>query len=221
MDTQRFQCHHTLAFRTNVHGGHFHDVWGWRMDNAEEGEQEIQYMCPHGLHQINLAVFLFPLHMSIQLADAQALNVPGAKRRVLQYGSHVFDFTSHRDIKLVRNRSNDRTPSAITELRRKVRDATGIDLPLVMVNFYEQEEGIGSHRDDRGYGGLVAVVSVGGPTTLTFTSDASSRIYRVELPSRSLFVFSDSLRYRWDHHISRASTRSPRTSFTFRSRDCE
>lgn len=93
----------------------------------------------------------------------------------------------------------------------------------VLINWYSLGEGIMDHKDGPLYDPVVAIVSLQSPTVFHFRkpmlereTEADNIEYRLEIPPRSLFVFTESLYADWMHGIDDNDQLDTRYSLTVR-----
>jgi DNA oxidative demethylase len=134
-----------------------------------------------------------------------------AKRRVAQFGWR-YSFESYRLTPA------QPVPDALLGLRERIAWKAGIaavDFSEVLVTEYPPGAGIGWHRDAPHFG-IVAGVSLGAACRMRFRrGEAKQReTLAVELPARSLYLLTGSVRRDWQHTIP--PVKELRWSITFR-----
>ena len=134
-----------------------------------------------------------------------------AKRRVAQFGWR-YSFESYRLT------PGPPVPPELFELREsaaRVADIDSLEFSEVLVTEYPPGAGIGWHRDAPHFG-IVAGVSLGSPCRMRFRKGEvhHRESFTVELPARSIYLLTGSIRANWQHMIPPVA--GLRWSITFR-----
>jgi alkylated DNA repair dioxygenase AlkB len=135
-----------------------------------------------------------------------------AKRRIAAYGSS-YDFDTNR------LGPAPEIPQFLLPLRAEVAKFLGVeerDFMHALVTEYRPGTELGWHRDV-GEFGIVAGVSLGGTCRMRFRRyppEKGSKVFNLDLASRSVYVLRDEIRWRWQHSVAR--TKELRYSITFR-----
>jgi alkylated DNA repair protein (DNA oxidative demethylase) len=134
-----------------------------------------------------------------------------ARRRVVRFGVHyVAGSAAMRPV--------SDFPLPLEPLRARAAAVAGVPPRLLLeslVTEYAPGAGIGWHCDSPPFG-IVAGISLGGACRMRFqcAEGAERRTWAIELPPRSLYVMSGSVREEWQHSIP--AVKEPRWSITFR-----
>ena len=134
-----------------------------------------------------------------------------AKRHVVRFGIHYVAGSAEM-------KPTSEFPRSLEPLRERAAAVVGIPthaLSESLVTEYPPGAGIGWHRDSPPFG-IVAGISLGGVCRMRFQRGEGEQrqTWTIELPPRSLYVMSGSVREEWQHSIP--SVKEPRWSITFR-----
>lgn len=146
------------------------------------------------------------------------------KRRVQHYG-YAYDYKA-RNV-TAKSKLGD-IPQWLQFYCKKLKDGGFFETPpdQVIVNEYQIGQGISAHIDCVPcFGAAIAIISLGSPCVMDFTSNKTGEKLPLLLEQRSLAVLSGDARYIWQHAIAQRKTdkyngeiiqRKRRVSLTFR-----
>ena len=149
-------------------------------------------------------------------------------REDLQYGL-LYDFSAYKVLPLVP--LTDSLPALFGRLYELIHARTGVPPTQLLVNVYKPGQGIRSHVDNCNLGDRVIGVTVGSGTDMVFEEHESipfdhqgagtlgretGRRFTVRLAPRSIYEFSNNLRWGWSHQIPPNPSQGARISFTWR-----
>lgn len=133
-----------------------------------------------------------------------------AKRRVVHFGlGYTYSTRSIHEIapapKWLEN---------IKERGSKLIHRPADEIKEILITHYPADSGIGWHRDAEVFGDAIVGVSFLSDCTMKFKNPDNNNIFKLSIPRRSAYVFSDEARWKWYHSIT--SHREDRYSITFR-----
>jgi alkylated DNA repair dioxygenase AlkB len=134
-----------------------------------------------------------------------------AKRRIVRFGEHYVSGSAEMQ-------PASEFPASLEPLRARAAAVSGVPVHALsesLVTEYTPGAGIGWHRDSPPFG-IIVGVSFGAECRMRFQRGEGEhrQTWSLELPPRSLYVLSGSVRKDWEHSIP--AVKETRYSVTFR-----
>jgi alkylated DNA repair protein (DNA oxidative demethylase) len=134
-----------------------------------------------------------------------------AKRRVVRYGEHYVSGSAEM-------KPPSAFPASLEPLRERAAAVTSVPVAALsetLVTEYTPGAGIGWHRDSSPFG-IIVGISFGAQCRMRFQrgEGIDHQTWSIELPSRSLYMLSGTVREDWQHCIP--PVKEARYSVTFR-----
>lgn len=138
-------------------------------------------------------------------------------RKVQHYG-YIYDYKSGKTTQKTRS-----IPDEFTFLIDILKRETHRDFNQVIVNNYDEGQGISAHTDVKEYGEVIGCYTICGGTTMRFTRESDK--YELYTKPKSLYIMTGESRYKWKHEMQAKKSdvvdgirikRGRRISITFR-----
>ena len=134
-----------------------------------------------------------------------------AKRRVVRFGGHYLSGSAQMN-------PCSEFPASLEPIRERAATVSGLPVSALsesLVTEYTPGAGIGWHRDSPPFG-IIVGISLGAECRMRFQRGEGKdrQTWSIDLPSRSLYMLSGSVREDWQHSIP--PVKGVRYSVTFR-----